>query len=478
MNVLLIQPPDPAPAVLPHEPGEAYLFGPPWELLCLRSHLLDRTRYLCSIIDARLFTDVEQELVEAVKSLGEPPVAAVHTTTVGLGQASAVIEILKRRFPEIRVAIFGQHPSQFPQHAGVMPWVDYALAGDPEPILRNLLDYLDVEARLRRAPGLVLAGDERGTPYWLPDLRSLSLPDWQGVFWGGYRMGPRSEVCRGLARLSRGHTRCPADRAAGAGYEPLRLWPTDRMAAALQKAGHLGVTEILFVDPPGIWTPQLLDEWCRALDRVQNTQPWGLQLLPTLLKADTIDYLSRSLCRRLDFIFPSCDRKVLKRYGCIVTPEGLAAETARLEQNGIRVHYRFWLGGPEEREDEQARVFQTIRSLGFPPFSLSAFPYRLDAPLYAEHAAEASTGLEDWIRWARNPWITERPVALWGGPDAAEDVDITIELILKAARRDPRNLLKRLLATVFSRNWISFLESKAVGMMERPPAPGTKPPGS
>ncbi|MFH0953992.1 MAG: hypothetical protein V1873_06650 [Verrucomicrobiota bacterium] len=473
VNALLIQPPDPPQAVAPFEPppGDSQLLAPAWELLCLRSYLYERTRHLCSVVDCRFHADLEKELTEAVEGVPDLGVAAVNASTIGLGQAAAVIEIMKRRFPDVKVAVFGQHPSQFPEHAAAMPWVDFALAGDPEPILRNLLDYQDVEQRLRRVPGLVMAGHEAGEAYWLPDLRGLALPDWQGVFWGAYRVGLKADVCRAQARLSRGHPRSPADRASGGLYEPLRLWPMERLAAALQKAPAQGVTEVLLVDPPGVWTPQRLNEWCRTLDYLQNIQPWGLQLLPTLLNQDTMEYLRTSLCCRVEFVFPSCDPAVLKRYGCIVAPHDLGVTMGRLEELGLRVHSRFWIGGPEEGEGEDRRVAQTIRSLGFRSFSLHAFPCLPDTHLYEKYA-DLAPKLEDWIAWARSPWTERQPVAVWGGEGAAEDIDIDFDLILTAVRRHPRNLLKRMLEGLFAKNWISVIESKALGLIPKPAPPG------
>ncbi len=470
MNVLLIEPPAPTQpvAAFDSETGGALSLAPSWNLLCLRSYLLEHTRHFCQLVDCRLFADLETELVEAMESGDPADFAVINTTSLGVGQAAAVLEIIKRRSPRIRTVVCGQHPSQFPDHVSTMPRVDFALAGDPEPVLRNLLDYVDVEQRMRRIPGLILAGGSTVRPYWLDDLRSLSLPDWQGVFWPAYRSGPGGATARVYARLSRGHSGVPADRACGDAHEPLRLWALDRMATALQKAGHKGVTEVSLNDPPGIWTPERLNQWCAALRHERNVQPWSIQLFPTLLDDDTMDLLQITLCRRVEFVFPSCDPAILRWYGCILPPRDMAATLSQLEQAGIQVRVRFWIGGPEERPGEEARATRMIRATGFRPYSLHPFPFRMDAPIYQDFQQSASTHVDDWVAWSRDPWIMDRPVPLWGGQAAAPRLTAQFESIRKSVQRSPSRVLTRMVQGLRPRSWIAALEDKAIGMLAPP----------
>jgi hypothetical protein len=155
VNVLIIQPPDQTPYLdtIESRPGEVSLLSPPWDLLCLEAYLEARTRHRGQLIDCRLFSDLEHELVAAIQAIPTPHLAMVNTTTSNLGQSAAVLEIIKRRFAVTNTVVFGSHPSQFPDEA-LLPHADYAMVGDPEPILRNLLDSLGRGPRLRRVPGL------------------------------------------------------------------------------------------------------------------------------------------------------------------------------------------------------------------------------------------------------------------------------------------------------------------------------------
>lgn len=471
MNVLLIQPPEPPPPVLSSEPsnGDTHLFAPPWNLLCLRAYLIDHTRHLCELVDGRFFHDFETELIQTIERFPETGMVVVNTSSLSLGQTAAVLDIVKRHFPHIKTALCGQHPSQFPEHVAAIPRVDFALAGDPEPILRNLLDYLDVEQRLRRIPGLIIPHQRTDKPYWLPDLKSLPPPDWQGVFWQSYRVGTNGGTCRAILRLSRGHTHCPADRAFGDSHEPLRFWPLDRLVSAIQKCGHRGVNEVYMADPPGLWTPDNLRQWCGALAYARNLQPWSLNLLPCALHHEILEAMHMTFCRRVDFILPSCDPEVLRRFGCTLSLREIASTMAALEDAGMEVHTRFWIGGPEEPKGETERVTHAIRLFQFRSYSLHPFPFDLDSPMYHEYHESAATRVDDWIQWARDPWIVERPIALWGGSNSAANIGNTFESINKAVLRNPQRIWKKIREDFRTKNLFSMVEAKIMQWSHSPP---------
>lgn len=467
MNVLLIQPPDPVPAVAAIEPtpADSRSFSPPWNLMCVQAYLLEHTRHVGHLIDCRLHTAVEQELIEAINSVPEPRFAAVSSSVSNLGQAAAILEIVKRYFPNTKTALMGEHPSQFP-HEALLPRADFALSGDPEPILRNVVDYLGMDQRLSRVPGLIYATRDDITTYWLPTLKGLSAPDWEAFFWRGYQLGLTDSMYRASARLSRGHTRLEADRAFGNNTEPLRIWSFDKLAVNLQRCSIPGITEVFLEDPPGFWTLERLGQWCAALSRVRNMQPWSLQLLPAILSVEVVRQLYSSRCRRVQFFMPSCDPEILEKYYCTVSDQDLAHTVEILREYDIQTHLRFCVGGPEERSGEEARILKRIRSLGYCSFSLRPFPFRIDAPMYEEVVGKVlAPKLSDWMEWAWDPWNVDRPIPFWGGQERADETREAMTRIQFAVQRSPSRLFRKALRRLASRNWIQVVEEKSTGMM-------------
>jgi hypothetical protein len=474
VSIYLVQPPDPPAAarVLDASRGDSVVFAPAWDILCLKAFVDSRTRHSCHLIDCRLMGDLPSELPARIRDLGGSGVLVVRTTTLGLGEAMAVVDITKRAYPGMTVVLYGQHPSQFPSLAARAPRVDFALCGDPEPILRNLLDNLGADSRLRKAPGLIRAGEAACEPYWLPDLKSLSLPEWTEVFWPAYdepapRRGSRAEV-----RLSRGHTRLAEDRASGACYEPLREWPMPRAAASLQKCRAAGVVEVCLADPPGFWTTGRLREWCRVLERERNTQPWSFCSLPREWSDDLLDLLRYTGCRRIEILVPSCRPELLEKYGCDFDLRRLGDLAVRVQSADLECQTRCWVGGPEEREGERDRIVRLLKMTGFRPFSLHPFPFCIDAPLYAELARGGEApSVKPWIDWAQDPWMEERPVALWGGAEASGEIDRTYRAVQRSLLRNPGRAVRRLVARLLTTHWLEDLEARFVSAFLGSPRP-------
>jgi hypothetical protein len=264
----------------------------------------------------------------------------------------------------------------------------------------------------------------------------------------------------------------PADRAFGSAHEPLRVWPPARIARNLPQCAHVGIKHVHLSDPPGVWTPQQLDEWCLELKHTGNTQPWSLNLLPTMLSQHTVEEMASNACERVDFIFPSCDESLLMKYGCILDPRHLAETVAQLQDAGISIHAHFWFGGPEEHAGEHQRVLKLIRSLNYPPATLHPFPFCMDSPLYEEMDSQGKvTQLEEWIRWARDPWISDRPVPLWGGRQAVELIEAEFQAVRRGASRSPMRLVNKLTEKMRHGNLIRTLEDKALSLLPSPTPP-------
>jgi len=472
VNVLLVQPSDAQYPVkpLPLADEDVSSFSPPWELLCLRTFISDHTRHIPTLIDCRLFSDVESDLIAAIRAVPEPRILVVNTISHALGQAVAVLAIAKRQFPAMKTAICGEFPSQFPNYVAEMSWVDYALAGDPEPVIRNLLDYQDVESRLKRTPGLIFAGSEHCKPYWVPRLHGLSVPDWTDIHWSIYQAQSAPRPLRAQMRISRGHTHVPADRAYGCTTEPMRIWPLDRLTTQMHKCASHGIAEVLLTDPPGVWTPQNLEAWCKELTRTNNTQPWSLQLLPTMLADGTVEEMAASACYRVHFIFPSCDPELLMKYGCLLEPKHFNETIAQLTHAGIKAHTHFWMGGPEEHGNESARVIRTMRRISHTKTTLHPYPFSMDSPLFRKLSAENDLHiLENWLQWARDPWIIERPIPIWGGKQTADNLLQEFETIKRANSRSPARWLRKLAHHIQETDWIHTLEQKAISMLPSTP---------
>ncbi len=436
--------------------------------MCLQAFMQKHTRHICELVDCCLMHELESELVAEIERMPPPRIVVVNAPCTALAEVAAVLDIVKRNFPQIRTVLCGAFPSAFPQHIAEIPWVDFALIGDPEPILRNLLDNIDVEQRLRRAPGLYLADHPAPKPYWLPKLHSLALPNWDDFYWASYRDQLHQTSCRAGIRLTRGHSRAPGDQAYGGTDEPFRQWPLDRVADFVSRCSHTEVREVLLMDPPGFWSESLVADWTQQLLCVRNAQTWGLALHPMTLSEDLIADLRESQCRRVDLVFPTCDRDELRNHDIVADWREIGNTMELLSTWGIQVNPRFWIGGPHRSRGDAARVTQTILRFRRVDYLVEPYPCELDSPLYVNQCDQGDApSLHDWIARARDPWSKARPVPLWGGESALAELEQELQAIEKTLQKNPHLAWTRFKRQFQSRNWIEVLEEKALALLHK-----------
>lgn len=459
-NVALIEPPEARPAVEPLRSPDAPvpIFAPPWSLLCLRAYLVKRAGHLCNLIDTRLFTHFERDLVRALGRMPNLRVAVINTHSLSLDQTMATMETIKRHFPTVKTILCGQHPSQFPELVQNLPWMDYALCGDPEPVLRNLLARLDGGGSLQNIPGCALAGHPAPEPVWKTDPGILFLFDGEGINWGSYQV---DLACRAIMRLTRGSaSNGSAPRlAVGEPNQPFRVCPYEQAAETLQEFGNLGVTAVMVADPPGFWSHWEIEAWCEMLLAKDNDQTWGLQLLPTPLTKSAISRLKSAFCRRVDFICPSTDSNVLAEYGCNLSPRKFRETLKQLTAAGITSHLRFWMGGLETNTRRKWDIIRILRDLDYPSFTLEPFPSDLPSAVVEGGYDRANT--EGWLIWAKGSG--ERgtcPESPWKGNVPVPDLMAAITLIGLTIQRSPRRWLRHLLRTIRRTNWIETLDDR------------------
>jgi len=473
-HIWLIQPQDPLPTVTPIDGagGDSVRFSPAWDLLCLHSFILGRTGHTCDLIDVRLYNSISSALGNLTdrSNPGSNGLALIYTTVTNLGPAVNVIDFIRENYPDVTIVIFGPYVSSFPDTLNLIPNIHYGLSGDPEIILRNLLDFTDIEHRLKLIPGLIIPGHTKtNTPYWASNLNGLSLPVWNKTHWASYHSDIHSYGARVEARLSRGH----ADHAVNVVYslpnEPVRVWPFHLMAQLLQKCPRQGISEIFFSDPPGFWTPERVLEWCRNLKLVRSSQAWAFQIIPRLMSDEEILELSSQECKRIELIIPSCDTKRRKEFGFELSNDDLNTLMTRLTSHKIKPQLIYWIQGPDENADEADSILRSINTLHVPQFSIYPFPFYHDSQLYQ---SRKSCGLDqppltDWIAWAQHSDKASPPPAIWRGIAGIEQFHSMMQTIQRHITHSPWVKINRLLQKYMPQKYFASILKRSSSVLDR-----------
>jgi hypothetical protein len=467
MNVLLIQPPEPDSEVHPKPLFRGYrsAFGPAWSTLCLSAYITGHSRHTCRGLDLRLHDDLETCLPREIDQTDIPAILVIHCRTDQAGEVQAIVSCARKHRSNIPIALCGPFPTRYPQHAMDIDGVDYALSGDPEAILRNLLDFIDIPQRLQNTPGLQQRNKPLKPPHWLKNIETLSLPDWKGFFWGAYRN--QADTIIPEARLSRGSP--SGDRSNPVPDEPLRVWNMRKLAHCIHQCSHVGISQVMLSDPPSFWTAERLRQWCTILRSMHNAQAWGIRLHPMSLDEQAIDDLIRAGGRRIDFILPTLHRERRETYGIQTGIRETAATVKRLEAAGIETHLHILIGGPEEGRDEIENLSRAVHQLAFARIILSPYPFVIGSSLHTQVTSsnEHNCTIEHFMKWVHSPWTHTRPTLTWAGQTGTDYTIKTIQYFQRSMQRNPKRILRRLCEKVKTARPITYLEDKALALLIR-----------
>ncbi|MFO1492380.1 MAG: hypothetical protein U1F87_16080 [Kiritimatiellia bacterium] len=434
---------------------------PDGALLCLSAHLAARSRHGCRVIDLNMHRDPPAALRQAILDTPLPRLLLIRVSFSSLPESIALTLFARETFPDLRIGWFGPFPTVFPGQARELSGVDFVISGDPEPVMRGMLDFYGLPQRVTKVPGLWIENPPvHPGPAWMDNLKGRDLTYWTSCWHDdpATLLEPDSQESR--LRLTRGHTGLPCDRAHPGLGQPVRRMDFREMAVLFDKLASLGVTSIAMDDPPGAWDLETLGEWCAMLDACRNSRKWSLTLIPSVLPDELVSRLRNSWCGRVDFLFPSCDPENLRKYGCLLRPEQLRGTLRRLRAQGVDARAVFWIGGPEESAGEAARVYHALVKMGLPDHRLEPFPYHPDSQLAAEqHGGPAAPDIDDWFRRAM-ALEEDLPALAWGGAAGAGAVRATAAEIRRRLEKNPVRWARGALQAIREFDWQEAIERR------------------
>ncbi len=205
---------------------------------------------------------------------------------------------------EAPVAVFGPHATLFPEHVLAEGAVRWAVIGDPEETVLELLGGLPAPAEIDGLAGRGGDGILRGRarrPF--PDLDGLPPPAWELV--DRSRTGLPRWAGRGAVlpvQLSRGCSHAECTFCASAGALEARYRRPDPERAAAQVAGLVEAYHpdgVHFVDEDFVVGRDWILDFTSALRRARCAVPWSCEARPSQLDAGLLDRMKEAGCRQV-----------------------------------------------------------------------------------------------------------------------------------------------------------------------------------
>lgn len=349
--------------------------------------------YEPSIIESDIFNLTAAQVADRIIEQA-PAYVGITLFTVGVWGAAAIARRVKKARPQTVIIIGGPHVSSMgPETIERFEEFDYAVVGEGEKILMNLLAALEGGGELMNVPGIIYRDgpfvrqtpgravnrvlDELPMPAW--DL----LPDFPRAYKPAIYDFPRGPVATIAA--SRGcpfHCRFCDTSTFGAKvrhYSPKKVF---EMMRHLHE--RYGVRHIMFVDDLFLASKVRTAELCNLLLDSGLKMTWTCTARVDTVKPEILKLMKQAGCWEISFGLETGSDELLKKMD-------KAARVALSEQAvkwtaeaGIRTKGLFMLGYPGETEDTIAQTKDFVRRIPMTIMNLTKFTPYPGSPIYRD----------------------------------------------------------------------------------------------
>jgi len=349
--------------------------------------------YTPSIIESDIFNmDTKQVAKKVIKQ--RPQYVGITLFTVGVWGAAEIARLIKKELPETTIIVGGPHISSMGTETITrFKEFDYAVDGEGEKVLMELLEALEQDKNLFEVPGVIYRDksfvrktpgkpvnkilDELPYPAW--DL----LPDFPKAYKPAIYDFPRGPVATIAA--SRGcpfHCKFCDTSTFGAKvrhYSPKVVF--DMMKQLHEK---YGVNHIGFVDDLFLASKVRVEELCNLILEDGLKMTWSCTARVDTVKPSVLNLMKKAGCWEISFGLETGSNDLLKKMDKLAEVEKSAQAVQWTDAAGIRTKGLFMLGFPGEDEHTINQTKDFIRSIPMTIMNLTKFTPYPGSPIYRD----------------------------------------------------------------------------------------------
>lgn len=296
-----------------------------------------------------------------------PDLVIVQSTTPTVRSDLKLVSEVKKQNSRIRFAFFGIHPTA-EGNSLVESGVDFALQGEPEYTLRELLEHFHAPERWSSIRGLrfceqgkVLFTGERSP---IQNLDELPIPARDLIDPLQYRL-PDTGKPFTLIKISRGCpylcTFCTVQSYYGA---KLRHRSPENIVAEIRDVlENTPIRDFLFHSDTFNMYPQLVHELCDRILALPEPIRWVANSRVDLLNLSLLKKMKQAGCTLLSLGIESGDQRILDLAKKGITLEEATQAVQWIREAGLRSLAYFILGLPGETQESLEKTIQFARRL-------------------------------------------------------------------------------------------------------------------
>ncbi|PKN29545.1 MAG: hypothetical protein CVU64_07630 [Deltaproteobacteria bacterium HGW-Deltaproteobacteria-21] len=370
MKVLLVNPPYGAEERYGKDLGR---FGPlnePLGLAYIASNL-EKAGHRVSILDAPALGIGSGDIPELIQGDGYQIVGVTMLTPM-YARSVEVVRTIRDAFPEMVIVVGGAHPTILPKETLLRnPEIDFAVLGEGEGVMLNLVNALENEESTAEIPGLAYrTGDEirvNPVPMSVTDLDDLPMPARHLLPMNAYHM-TRSRTKSNHAYTVSVARGCPFDCAFCCRIfgRKVRHHSVDRILEEIRiLIERYGAKEINLEADTLTLNKPFLNSLCEELIRsgISKRIAWTCESRVDTVNAELLRRMKQAGCWQISYGVETGTQRLLDLIQKGITLERIERTFALTKQIGITIRAFYMLGLPTETREESLRTITFAKRL-------------------------------------------------------------------------------------------------------------------
>lgn len=375
--------------------------------LCYLAALTRQQGFNTSIVDAQALNLSIKETIDRVLSFN-PTYVGVTATTLLIRSAAAIAKEIKNRNPKIIIIIGGVHVTALPRETLLdNPCFDYAVIGEGEETLVELLNALEMGKDLNSVKGLAIR--QPGNNIFLtekrPFIKNLDrlpypafdlLPNMRRYYRASTQSVNRlpalslitSRGCPGKCTFCDTSVHGHYPRAHSAQY-------VANLMRTLSK--EYGAKTIFFEDDNFLIFKPRLKELVKIIKSEGLDLTWSVQARVDMIDLETLEIAKSGGCWQVMYGIETGSQKILDFYKKNITLEQTEHAIRLTKKVGLRVKGFIMFGNPLETRDSIKATVELIKHLDLDDVSISFFTPFPGSEIYKE-VEKYGRFDEDWER--------------------------------------------------------------------------------
>lgn len=321
---------------------------------------------------------VWQEIKKIVQEF-DPDVCGISCKTVTYNIALIIADIVKKLYPQIPIIFGGPHTSVQPEQVIKEPNIDFAVIGEGEKIIVDLINEINTNKKFENIPGIYFKKNgsiiKNNKQEYIENIDEIPFPGRHLLMnIHGYNKIIISKMVNSIFGSRGCPFKCAFCSVMNVWGRKVRFRSIDNIIAEIKQVKkNFGTIEFYFWDDTFTLRKKWVIEFCNRVINEKIGIAWGCHTKANLVTEDLIKLMKKAGCFNISLGVESGSETTLKYIKKEINLDDVRRASKILNKLNINWNAYFIVGFPEETEEEILQTWNFMKEIKPNRLFLSVF---------------------------------------------------------------------------------------------------------